>query len=83
MIYLLIILAVWRVTHLITNESGPFDIFEKIRYGKLLNCFYCLSFWISIFPSFYYSKTFIDFIINCLAFSGGAIILEKVTDRYV
>src|ERR1035438_7929939 len=49
------ILAVWRVTHLLNGEDGPWEIFVRLRklagagfWGELLDCFYCLSLWISL-----------------------------------
>jgi hypothetical protein len=30
--FLIVALAVWRVTSLLVNEDGPFDIFEKVRF---------------------------------------------------
>jgi hypothetical protein len=42
-------LAVWRLTHLLAKEDGPFDIIFLMRqkagagfFGSLLNCFYCV-----------------------------------------
>ncbi len=41
-------LAVWRLTHLLHAEDGPFDVFVRLRrgagegfFGKLLDCFHC------------------------------------------
>ena len=49
------ILGVWRITHLFYAEDGPWDIFVRLRklagsgfWGKLLDCFYCLSLWIAV-----------------------------------
>src|ERR1051326_1161430 len=48
------ILAVWRITHFFQAEDGPWDVAVRLRrlvgngfWGKLLDCFYCLSIWIS------------------------------------
>ena len=47
--------AVWRATHLFQAEDGPWNLVAKLRFhagngafGALLDCFYCLSLWISI-----------------------------------
>ena len=46
------VLAVWRVTHLLHAEAGPWDVFERARrrlgegfWGSLTSCFLCLSLW--------------------------------------
>jgi hypothetical protein len=51
---LLGILSVWRITHLLQAEDGPWDVVVRLRqrvgqgfWGKLLDCFYCLSVWIA------------------------------------
>ena len=43
-------LAVWRITHLLQAEDGPWDVVVRLRrrtgtgfWGQLLDCFYCLS----------------------------------------
>ena len=50
--FILATLAVWRCTHLIAAEDGPFKLIAWIRgkagqgfWGTLLDCFYCLSIW--------------------------------------
>lgn len=30
-IFLLVVMATWRATHMLTNEDGPFDVFAKLR----------------------------------------------------
>jgi len=52
---LLAVLAVYRVTRMITQagEDGPFDLFARWRdfvgqatwIGRGFHCFYCVSFW--------------------------------------
>jgi len=84
MIFLIALLAVWRLTHLLQAEDGPFMIFFNLRkLGKLFDCFYCLSIWIALIPSIYLCTTIPNIILYCFALSGGAILLEKITDRYV
>jgi hypothetical protein len=48
-------LGVWRVTHLLHAEDGPWNVFSGMRKGlgrgvlfALVDCFYCLSLWIAI-----------------------------------
>lgn len=47
-------LGVWRLTHLLAAEDGPWDLVVRLRraaghgvWGRLLDCFYCLSLWVA------------------------------------
>jgi len=47
-------LGVWRLTHLLAAEDGPWDVIVRLRraaghgvWGQLLDCFHCLSLWIA------------------------------------
>ena len=47
-------LCAWRITHLILAEGGPWELIIRVRKivsngfgGALLDCFYCLSLWVS------------------------------------
>ena len=49
------ILAVWRITHMLSAEDGPWNLVVWMRrkagsgfLGSLLDCFYCLSLWIAV-----------------------------------
>lgn len=84
--FLIVTLATWRVTHLLQAEDGPWDLIFKIRkslgngfWGSLMDCFYCLSIWTSLPFAVIYGKTIIGFISYWLAFSGGAILLQKIS----
>lgn len=58
---ILLSLTVWRISSLVKDESGPFDIFETFRewvYSKdnrlfvgIIECFWCLSIWIAFLVS--------------------------------
>jgi len=81
-------LAVWRITHLFSQEDGPFDVMLKFRklfgqgfFGNLLDCFYCLSLWISVPFAIFISQTWLQGIIIWLALSGAACLLFKITDK--
>jgi uncharacterized membrane protein len=86
--YLIIVVVVWRLTHLITAEDGPFDLIIRLRkllgnsfFGKLMDCFYCLSIWIGLFCAWYAGDGIMEIIILTLYYSGASLILEKLTNK--
>lgn len=86
--YLLILIVVWRLTHLISSEDGPFDLIIRLRklmgnsfFGKLMDCFYCLSIWIGLAGAWYAGNNFEEIIILCFYYSGASILLEKITNK--
>lgn len=86
LVFLLGTLAVWRVTHLISAEDGPFDVMVRIRralghgfWGKLMDCFYCSSMWVSAPFGWFLGHTWQERLLLWLALSGGAILLERAT----
>lgn len=86
--FLLGTLAVWRISHLLAQEDGPFDVIFRLRrkvgqgfFGTLLDCFLCLSLWIALPFALLSADTWIDRIVAWLALSGGASILFLLTNR--
>jgi hypothetical protein len=87
--YFVIVIVIWRLTHLITTEDGPFDLIIKLRksvgssfLGKLMDCFYCLSIWIGLAFAWYLEKNNVEMIvILTLYYSGASILLEKLTNK--
>ena len=86
--FIICILAIWRITHLLSQEDGPFDAVIKFRklfgqgfFGNLLDCFYCLSLWIAIPFAFLLCNEWLQGIITWLALSGGACLLFKLSDK--
>jgi hypothetical protein len=82
------ILAVWRVTHLLQAEDGPWDVVVRLRralgdgvWGKLLDCFYCLSLWISAPLAWWLGEDGRERFLLWLSFSAGASILQQFTTR--
>ena len=78
------ILCVWRMTHLLRAEDGPWDIIVRLRratgegfWGKLLDCFYCLSLWIAAPFAFVLGETLTEQLLLWPALSGGAILAER------
>ena len=86
--YIVVVIVVWRIAHLISSEDGPFDLIIKIRkfagntfFGKLMDCFYCLSIWIGLFCAFYVAKGWQEIILITFFYSGASILLEKLTNK--
>jgi hypothetical protein len=82
----LAVLATWRVTHLLSNEDGPADLFYHLRAklgysfaGRIMDCFYCLSVWIAAALATMVIRDFTDWVLTWLALSGGACLLERAT----
>ena len=87
-LFILSILAVWRITHLLSKEDGPFDTIFLLRkktgagfFGNLLDCFYCLSIWIALPFGIWLGQTWIEKILMWLALSGAACLMEQATNR--
>ncbi len=84
--FILAVLAVWRVTHLLQAEDGPWDFVVRLRrmagrgfWGRLLDCFHCLSLWVAAPPAWLLGHGWKEGIFLWLALSGGAILLEQLT----
>ena len=82
------VLVLWRITHLISDEEGPFGIFAALRRfagngfaGQLLDCFYCLSIWFAAPLAFIAGETWPQRFLLWPAFSAAACLLERVTQR--
>jgi hypothetical protein len=84
--FVLAALAVWRVTHLVAREDGPFDLLRRLRrafaeriFGRLFGCFYCLSVWVALPFAFFVSLSAPEWVVTWFALSGAAILLERAT----
>ncbi len=83
--FALAVLATWRVTHLLASEDGPADVIVRFRallgrsiFGKLMDCFNCLSLWIAALAAFFVSRRPLEWLFCWLALSGGACLLERL-----
>lgn len=80
-------LAVWRITHLLSREDGPFNWIFLLRkkagngwWGKLLDCPACLSIWISVPFAIWLGHSWEARLLLWPAFSATAILLERWMD---
>jgi hypothetical protein len=85
-LFVLLGLVVWRLTHLLSKEDGPFNIIFLLRkkagagfFGSLLDCFYCLSLWIAFPFGLYYGNNWIEKLLYWIALSGAACLAEQAT----
>jgi hypothetical protein len=82
---ILAMLAVWRVTHLVTMEDGPWRIVARARERLArwsvdgARCFYCMSVWVAGPPALWIGRSTDDRLLSWLALSGAAILLERAT----
>ena len=82
------ILAVWRLTHLLYAEDGPWHVFARLRrvagggfWGQVLDCFYCLSVWVALPFALLLATSWREGVALWLGLSGGAILAERATSR--
>jgi hypothetical protein len=84
----LAILAVWRITHLLSAEDGPWEVFVRLRqfvgngfWGGLLDCFYCLSLWSAAPFAYGLGNSWKEQLLLWPALSAGSILLERLTSE--
>jgi len=82
------ILCVWRITHLLQAEDGPWDVVVRLRqlagagfWGGLLDCFYCLSLWIAVPFALALGAEWSERLLLWPALSAGGILLEHITSK--
>lgn len=77
--------AVWRAAHLIAYEDGPYDILFGVRRwlgqgfaGRLIDCFHCVSLWISV-PALFIQAPWAERLLMWIGISGAACLLERLS----
>jgi len=82
------VLGVWRLTHLLVAEDGPWEVVIRLRrragtgfWGNLLDCFYCLSLWIAAPFALLLGSGWKERLLLWPALSAGAILIERMTSR--
>lgn len=85
-LFLLGTLAVWRVTHFLHAEDGPWDLVARLRrrlgdgfWGGLVECFYCLSLWVAAPFAYLLGEEVPERLLLWPALSAAAIVLERLT----
>jgi hypothetical protein len=84
--FVVAVLGVYRVTHLVAAEDGPFSLMAALReragtgfFGQLLDCFNCLSLWVAAPFAFALAWEWEERFTLWLALSGAAMLLHKMT----
>ncbi len=82
------VLGVWRVTHLLHAEEGPWQLIGRLRRrmgagvaGQAMGCFNCLSLWIAAPFALFVAAGWDDRALAWPALSAGAIVLYHVVLR--
>lgn len=94
MLFAIFSFAVWRISYMLWTESGPLDIFQKLRsifiretragtetrwfFGDLLMCMKCLSVWVAAPFGWYLANNFIEFIAYTTALSAAALLINII-----
>jgi hypothetical protein len=88
--FVLAVLTVWRITHLLQAEDGPWDVVVRLRrvagngfWGKLLDCFYCLSVWVAALLAFLLGRTWWERALLWPSLSAAASLLEQATNPHL
>lgn len=81
--FVLLSLASWRLTKMLTQEEGPYMIFRRFREYMLkfenwnpLSCFWCASVWVSFLFAFLFMSH--NFVVGWLSISASVIILDHI-----
>jgi len=87
--FVLVSLAVWRVTHLLAEEDGPGDVVVRLRKrlgdsiaGQAMDCFFCLSLWIAAPFAVLLAGDVLTWGLMWLALSGAACLLQRATEPH-
>jgi hypothetical protein len=77
-------LAVWRVTHLLHAEDGPWGVIAKLRgaagqsvVGRAFDCFFCASVWVAAPVAYALGANWTERLLLWGALSAVAILIEK------
>lgn len=87
-LFILCVLASWRLSYLITKEDGPFDVIAIIRnklgnnvFGRMMDCFYCTNLWVSAVIGILISSSVIEFFLFAFSISGAACIINLIIEN--
>jgi hypothetical protein len=84
--FVLLALVTWRLTSLLVDERGPFDVLTHVRrwlrrrvvVGDAFDCFFCASVWVAAPLALALDG---PWLLHWLALSGAACLAEQATRR--
>jgi len=89
--FVILSLAVWRIASLLSREDAPFRLLARFRewlegsnhwlireVSDAIHCVWCSSIWFGLIASLFISNGIVDVIVNTLAISAMALIVEKI-----
>lgn len=86
--FVIVVLAVYRVSVLIAQDEGPFSLLERARgridphqaswMGRGLRCVGCVSFWVALAAALLIGAA--DWVWVWLAVAGGAMLIHRLVN---
>jgi len=87
--FIILSVAVWWISRILTHEVGPYHIVEKFR-NNIINepwspiyCLRCTSVWVSFFISLFLGLDFLHFILVWFGAAGAAIVLDAIYETFL
>jgi hypothetical protein len=88
LMFVILSLAVWRISRMATMEDGPADVLQRIRTAmgvhkqetwvhRGLACIACVSFWLGLFAGACWRGVNIEGVMSGLAISAVSVVLMK------
>lgn len=84
LLFVVSVLATWRITAMVAYESGPFRTLERlrrllvvIRLGRLVGCFHCLGLWIAAGVALIVYRWDLATVLVWLGLAGAVSIIER------
>jgi hypothetical protein len=81
-------LSVYRITHLLHAEDGPWDLSARLRraagsgfFARLLDCSYCLSLWIAAPVALAIGDAAQERVLVWLSLSAAVVLLDRRASR--